>query len=201
MSKANLTVVETVAPAEFELTAIAPIKLTLLDDGQYTAASELFKSEAVRNLTTDFYNYLYTAARNYIKSGDTNILNSLLDASRLVSRVRVVQECIAEFSFHAKGKNGLYAGKKLGKREDVRNEFSNTAHLKSVLVNILSENEALIATKKIEKAKFDLDKELKKLDQLIIKLVKEKVPAHIIAQHLTDNGVNGVIVEDTAKAA
>ena len=84
---------------------------------QYQVASNFFRSTEVRNMTRDYWNYVYTASLDYLDTGDLNILNSVIAASKLVQRVRVTKQLLSVVACHNLNSNtGKFSGKANSKK-------------------------------------------------------------------------------------
>lgn len=93
------------------------ITLKRMTGEQYEVASSFFRSPEVKNMTRDYFNYVFTASLDYLDTGDLNILNSVLAASKLVSRVRVTKQLLAVVACHNLNANTCrYSGKANAKK-------------------------------------------------------------------------------------
>ena len=91
------------------------IKLKRLDTEAFTTADTFFRSSDAKRITQDYFNYVYTSCLDYIDTGDLNILNRVLVASKMVNRVRMTTQLVTIVSAH-KMVAGKYKGKANTKR-------------------------------------------------------------------------------------
>ena len=90
------------------------IKLKRLTATKYSEADTFFRGDA-KAITKDYFNYIYTSCLDYLDTGDLNVLNRMVAASKLSQRVRVTAQLISLVSCHNMV-NGVYKGKANTKR-------------------------------------------------------------------------------------
>lgn len=80
------------------------MKITLkrMTTDAYATADTFFRSKEVKDLTRDYFNYVYTSCLDYLDTGDVNILNRVIVSAGLVQRVRVTGQLVSLVAAHSK---------------------------------------------------------------------------------------------------
>lgn len=91
------------------------ITLKKLSTSKFETADQFFRSADFRSITRDYFSYVYTSALQYLETGDANILNRVVTASRSAAKVRLTAQLISLVSCHS-----IVAGKYKGKANQKR---------------------------------------------------------------------------------
>ncbi len=129
------------------------MKITLkrMNDVDYQAADTFFHSSDIKQITKDYFNYVYTSALDYLDTGDLNVLNRVVTASKFVTKVRVTAQLLSLVACH-KTVAGKYKGKANPKR--LKMMRAKTGELKGKMEAIINRDHE---QKEAKAATFDAD--------------------------------------------
>ena len=151
------------------------ITLKKLNATEYSEASTFFRSKEVKDMTRNYFNYVYTASLDYAKTGDVNILNSVMVCAKLVNRFRMTKQLVSVVSAHQMGANGKYKGKaKTSKLALVRKNLDQVKERQEKIINAdTQEREAKAQT-------FDVDQTTTRAVNAIAALLAHDIDVDVV---------------------